>query len=92
MPRPRLRRRTSANPRVTYYKPAGVPLRRLHTEELTHEEWEALRLKHVEFLDQITSAKKMKTSQSTLQRILVSAQEKVGRAVVLGNAIKVTKK
>ena len=91
MPRPRLQRRISANPYVTYYKPAGVPLRRLQTEELTHEEWEALRLKHTEGLDQHTSAKRMKTSQSTLQRILTSAHEKIGKAIVQGCAISIEK-
>jgi len=74
---------------VTFYKPAGVPLRELTAEELTHEEWEALRLRHVEGLDQNASAQRMKTSQSTLQRILSSAHEKLGNAVVLGKAIRI---
>lgn len=89
MPRPRLSRRITANPRVTFYKPRGVPLSSLAVAELTHEEWEALRLKHTENLDQIASAKKMGTSQSTFQRILSSAQKKLGEAIVKGHAIKI---
>jgi len=89
MPRPRLCRRLFLSPKVTFYKPQGTPLRSLEVIELTHEEWESLRLKHMEGLDQIESAKKMATSQSTLQRILSSAQKKLGQAVVKGLAIKI---
>jgi len=91
VPRPRLCRRIGLNPKVTFYKPQGIPMRHLKTIELTHEEWEALRLKHMEGLGQIESAKKMDTSQSTLQRILSSAQKKLGQAVVKGLAVKIIK-
>jgi len=91
MPRPRLTRRIGSNPNVTFYKPQGIPLSSLQVVELTHEEWEALRLKHTEGLSQIESAKKMATSQSTLQRILTSAQKKLGTAIVKGSAIKIIK-
>ncbi len=89
MPRPRLCRRIGSTPEVTFYKPQGIPLNSLKIIELTHEEWEALRLKHTEELDQIESAKKMGTSQSTLQRILSLAQKKLGQAIVKGFAIKI---
>jgi uncharacterized protein len=91
MPRPRLRKQIGSNPSVTFYKPQGVPLKNLETIEITHEEWEALRLRHVEYLDQNESAQKMKTSQSTLQRILASAQKKLGQAIVEGKAVKIIK-
>ena len=91
MPRPRLSRRIGLDPKVTFYKPQGIPMRHLKVIELTHEEWETLRLKHMEGLSQIESAKKMDTSQSTLQRILSSAQKKMGQAVVKGLAIKIIK-
>jgi len=91
MPRPRLCRRLISDPSVTFYKPQGIPLNLLKVIELTHEEWEALRLKHTEDLDQIQSAKKMNTSQSTLQRILSSAHKKIGQAVVNGFAIRISK-
>lgn len=59
--------------------------------ELSHEEWEVLRLRHVEGLEQLDAAAAMNTSQSTLQRLLASAQKKVGRAIVQGMAIRIVK-
>ena len=91
MPRPRLYRKIALNPKVTFYKPQGVPLRSLEAVELSCEEWEALRLKNVEGLDQSNSARKMQTSQSTFQRILSAAHKKISRALVEGKAIKIIK-
>jgi len=91
MPRPRLCRRIRFNPKVSYYKPQGVPMRFLEVVELTREEVEALRLKNVKDLDQIDAAKKMKTSQSTFQRILSSAYRKISKAIIEGKAIKIIK-
>ena len=89
MPRPKLCRRIRFNPRVTYYKPQGVPMRSLDVVELTAEEVEALRLKNIKELDQIECAKQMKTSQSTFQRILSSAYKKISKALIEGKAIKI---
>lgn len=91
MPRPRLCRQIEFNPNITYFKPQGVPMRDLEIVELTSEEVEALRLKNVEGLDQVSSAKKMKTSQSTFQRILSSAYKKISEAIIKGSAIKIIK-
>jgi len=91
MPRPRLCRRIRFNPNVTYFKPQGVPMRFLDVVELTTEEVEALRLKNRKDLKQVECAKRMKTSQSTFQRILSSAYEKVTDALVEGKAIKIIK-
>jgi predicted DNA-binding protein (UPF0251 family) len=91
MPRPRLCRRIRFNPKVTYFKPQGIPLRFLEVVELTIEEAEALRLKNMEDFDQIEAAKKMNTSQSTFQRILSSAYKKVTEALIEGKAIKIVK-
>ncbi len=89
MPRPRGYRKICFCPRVTYFKPQGVPLRELKVIELTAEETEALRLKNIKNLSQTECAKKMKTSQSTFQRILSSAYKKLSRAVIEGKAIKI---
>ena len=89
MPRPRLRRLIRFNPHVTYFKPQGIPLRHLEVVELSMEETEALRLKNVHRLNQTECAKKMKTSQSTFQRILTSAEQKVSQALISGQAIKI---
>lgn len=91
MVRPRLCRRIRFRPNVTYFKPRGVPMRFLEVVELTTEEVEALRLKNIKDLDQIECAKLMKTSQSTLQRILSSAYKKITEALIKGKAIKIIK-
>lgn len=91
MTRPRLCRQVEFNPNITYFKPQGVPMRDIEIVELTSEEVEALRLKNVEGLDQVGSAKKMKTSQSTFQRILSSAYKKISEAIIKGSAIKIIK-
>ena len=92
MPRPRLYRKILGTPEVTYYKPQGVPMCNLEIIETTHEEWEALRLKNVEGLNQKESAKKMQTSQSTFQRIFSNAQKKLATAIIRGMAIKIIQK
>ncbi len=91
MVRPRLCRKIKFNPNVTYFKPQGVPMRLLELVELTIEEVEALRLKNTRNLSQEEAAKKMKTSQSTFQRILTSAYKKITEALIEGKAIKIIK-
>ena len=91
MPRPRCRRNVSFNPRVNYFKPQGIPLKLLEAIELSEEEVEAMRLKNIEKLGQVKSAKKMNTSQSTFQRILASAYKKISEALIEGKAIKIKK-
>ena len=55
------------------------------------DELEALRLCDFKNLDQVEAAKKMRISQSTLQRILSSARQKVAEALTEGKAIKIKK-
>ncbi len=91
MPRPRLCRKIEFNPSVTYFKPQGVPLSNLAIVELTVEEMEAYRLRYINGLEQNEAAEKMRTSQSTYQRILYSACKKIADALVNGKAIKIIK-
>jgi len=67
-------------------------MRGLDVVELSMEELEALRLKNILGLDQNQCAKRMKTSQSTFQRILASAYKKISTALIEGKAIKIIKK
>ncbi len=92
MTRPRLYRNINFNPAVTYFKPQGVPMWSLEVVELTLEEAEALRLKNVEKFDQTDCAKAMHTSQSTFQRILTCAYNKISDALITGKAIKIINK
>lgn len=64
-------------------------MRDLEIIDLTAEEMEAYRLRHINNLDQTAAAEKMKTSQSTYQRILYSAYQKIADALVNGKAIKI---
>jgi len=89
MPRPRKCRRVSGEPEVTYFKPAGVPLRELEEIEITIDELEALKLVDLGELEQTEASKKMKISQPTLHRLLVSARKKIACALANGNAIKI---
>jgi predicted DNA-binding protein (UPF0251 family) len=57
MVRPRLCRRIRFNPKITYFKPQGVPMRFLEIVELTTEEKEAYRLRHINDLEQEEAAK-----------------------------------
>ncbi|MFA5155123.1 MAG: DUF134 domain-containing protein [Patescibacteria group bacterium] len=91
MPRPRLRRKIEFNPEITYFKPQGLPMRNLEIVELTMEEIEAYRLRHLSNLDQKEAAQKMHTSASTYQRIIYSAYGKIADALINGKAIKVIK-
>ncbi|MGE5571829.1 MAG: DUF134 domain-containing protein [Bacteroidota bacterium] len=89
MPRPPKCRRVEFLPEVTVFKPAGVPMRGLREEVLTVEELEAVRLKDLEGLEQEECAERMQVSRPTFQRVLVSAREKIARALVEGMAIRV---
>lgn len=85
--RPRSLKSIAYLPTVTYFKPCGVPLRLLESVKLTIEECEALRLKNLLLHDQQECAKAMGTSQSTVQRLLTSAYQKITDALLNGKAI-----
>ena len=89
MPRPRKCCRVAFVPGVSYYKPAGVPLRFLDEVSLSIEEIEAIRLKDCEDFDQEQAAGCMHISRATFQRILESAHKKVSEALIRGKAIKI---
>jgi predicted DNA-binding protein (UPF0251 family) len=92
MARPIKPRRVLFNPDVVYFKPRAVPLSMLEEVDLSMGELEALRLCDYKNLEQTKAAKKMKISQSTLQRILASAHKKITEALIEGKAIKIIKK
>lgn len=91
MPRPRKCRRIRWRSGAAYFKPQGVPMRHLEEVGLTMEEMEAIRLKDFLGLEQTESAKKMKTSQSTFHRILISARRKIAIGLIKGRALRINK-
>ncbi len=89
MPRPRRCRRVWFEPNVNYFKPAGIGLRNIDEAVLTVDEFEAVRLKDLEGMDQEEAAKKMNISQPTFHRLLLEARKKIADAIVNGKAIKI---
>ena len=79
----------SSLPNVTYFKPAGIPLRFLNEVRLSVEEAEALRLKDIEGLEQTEAAGRMGISRPTFQRVLSAARKKVADALLNGKAIRI---
>jgi predicted DNA-binding protein (UPF0251 family)/predicted Fe-Mo cluster-binding NifX family protein len=87
--RPLKCRRVASVPGVTYFKPAGIPMRELEEIRLTVEEAESIRLKDIEDLEQEQCAENMNISRSTFQRILESARRKIADALLNGKAIRI---
>jgi len=82
MPRPRRCRRILSEPTICAFKPVGIRAFGLEESVLTMDEFEALRLKDFEGLEQEEAAKKMGISQPTFNRILSSARGKISDALV----------
>jgi uncharacterized protein len=76
-------------PEVTYFKPAGIPMRELREVVLSVEEAEAIRLKDLENLEQEQGAEKMNVSRPTFQRVLASARNKIADALLNGKSIRI---
>lgn len=89
MPRPPKCRRVEFLPHLTFFKPAGVPLKELEEVSLTVEELEAIRLKDLEGLDQETCAARMGISRPTFHRLLSAGRAKLADALVEGKAIRI---
>lgn len=89
--RPRIKRSICFWPKITYFKPLGIPLKLLEEIELNGDELEAVRLKDLEGLEQEEIAKKMKVSRPTVVRILQSARKKIVECLVEGKAIRLEK-
>ena len=89
MPRPTCPRKITHSPLVTYFKPAGIPLRELKEVELAPDEFESLRLADYEELYHKDAAKRMKISRQTFDRIILRARRKVAEALVNGQALRI---
>lgn len=87
MSRPRQCRRVCLAPNITYFKPAGIRTIDLEEINLTIDEYEAIRLKDLEGLDQEECAKKMHISQPTFHRLIYSARKKISDCIVNGKAL-----
>jgi len=89
MPRPRLTRKVFKEPGVNYFKPAGIKMSDLEESILKVEEFEAVRLKDLEEMDQDKAAEKMGISQPTFHRLVSTARKKIADAIINGKAIRI---
>jgi len=87
MPRPPIERAVGAIPRVTLFKPAGVPTRELEQLRLGVDELEAIRLVDLEGLSHEQAAEVMGVSRQTVGRVLERGRARVAEALVGGKAI-----
>lgn len=69
------------------FKPKSIPMSRLASISIGHDEMEALRLVDYEHMRQADAAEKMGISPATIQRIVESAREKLVKALIQGHAI-----
>jgi predicted DNA-binding protein (UPF0251 family) len=74
-------------PKVTCFKPDGIPHKELKSVLLTVDELEAIRLADKEGLYQAEAAVQMNVSRPTFGRILESAHKKVAEALVEGKQL-----
>lgn len=90
LPRRKHRRRIGFSASVTYFKPAGIPVRSLEEILLEQDELEALRLADLEGLYHEEAASRMGVSRQTFGRIISSARQKSSDALVNGKAIRIS--
>ncbi len=81
-------RRVESVPKVTVFKPSGIPRSTLEEVIVKIEELEAIRLKDLLGLEQEECAKHMGISRPTFQRILLEVREKIASALIEGKAIR----
>ncbi|MEI7823699.1 MAG: DUF134 domain-containing protein [Chlorobiaceae bacterium] len=74
-------------PKITCFRPDGVPLDELQTVVLAVDELEAIRLADKEGLYQADAALRMNVSRPTFGRILEAAHKKVAEAIVDGKKL-----
>jgi predicted DNA-binding protein (UPF0251 family) len=87
MARPPIERLVAGVPRVTLFKPAGVPARELEQSRLGVDELEAMRLVDGEGLSHEQAAELMGVSRQTVGRVLEVGRRKVVAALTEGQAI-----
>ena len=90
MPRPEKERTVRTKPDVRFFKPKGIPLKKLEAVELNFDELEALKLCYRDGFYQQDAAKFMNISRQTVGRILNKAMAKITTALVEGRAIAIT--
>jgi predicted DNA-binding protein (UPF0251 family) len=89
MPRPTRNRRVVNPPRMSGFKPFGMPLSELKIIELQFDEYEGINLVNYQDMSQEAAAEMMGISRPTFTRIYNRALKKIAKAFVEGMAIKI---
>jgi predicted DNA-binding protein (UPF0251 family) len=89
MPRPTRNRRVVNPPRMSGFKPFGMPLNELKIIELQFDEYEGINLVNYQDMSQEAAAEMMGISRPTFTRIYNRALKKIAKAFVEGMAIKI---
>ena len=87
--RPKKTRWVRCEPGERCFRPQCMTLSKLEGIYMTLDEFEAVRLADYEGLKQEEAAKKLKISRPTFSRIITSARNKIGNALVNIKAIKI---
>jgi predicted DNA-binding protein (UPF0251 family) len=89
MVRPQKSRLVEIDPKISYFKPRGVPMIDLEQVQLTVDELEALRLADFLGMSHEEAGKQMGVSRATFGRIVEQARKTVADALIHGKAISV---
>ncbi|MEN6443776.1 MAG: DUF134 domain-containing protein [Methanoregula sp.] len=89
MPGRRRCRRVGQQPAFTSFGPANAGNNKPEEAILSVDEFEAVRLKDLEGLDQSACAAMMEISQPTFHRLVISARRKIADALTNGKTIKI---
>jgi len=89
MPRPFRNRKIYDPPKMSGFKPFGMPLCEIKSVKLQFDEYESIKLVDYEHSSQILAAKKMNISRPTFTRIYNSALKKIAKAFVECLAIEI---
>jgi len=87
--RPKKTRWVKCEPGERCFRPQCKPPNKLDGAYMTLDEFEAIRLADYEGLKQEEAAKRLKISRPTFSRIIASARNKIGDALVNIKAIKI---
>ena len=90
MARPVKNRRVENLPEYTFFVPVGRRKCEIEEIHIKVEEFEAMRLKDVEDLNQEECAKRMLVSRQTFQNIIDSARKKIAIALIEGKPINIS--
>ena len=87
--RPKKTRWVGCEPGEKCFRPQCKPLNKLDGVYMNLDEFEAVRLVDYEGLKHADAAKRLRISRPTLSRIIASAHNKIGEALVKIKAIKI---